>query len=552
MTWKDHTLELISAALKDDLEETPVPVIVRGRTRPDTEAGPMGFDSEKTRSMMEGMGINIRPLEDLAITQTKASKLTPSVSVEMSVADLRTLLEQSDALKVEAVALDYPCYPMLSESTGQIGCPTVWDMGYTGSGITVGVLDTGLDVSTGDLNVKATASFVHGETEADIVGHGTHVAGIVGSTRSSEYPGVAPDATLACAKVLGMYGGNESDIARGVEWCIEQGARVLNLSLGGPGSRYSPMVDALRIADSLEVVVVASAGNEGPELGTVGSPGCCDFVITVGSVDKENALTNYSSRGPVYEMEVKPDILAPGGGIGGFGCFYSGGIISLLSKYSEQESACIVGRRHVKMSGTSMASPHIAGVVALLLQAMEEESIQPLPIGLTKHIKHALMATAVDLHLDPVEQGAGLVDVPAALDAIVGDTVPEEIQLPETRAPQANYGCSMAGHATMSQAASLATIQRRFVLPVSPLCSALITAAGRGSKEALTALNRLVPDSVVRSAVRSIARAIRHVPEKYVSAEVRTAVAELIGSGRARERPRRERRREGEGERLRA
>ncbi|MET7402958.1 S8 family serine peptidase [Dactylosporangium sp. NPDC005572] len=285
----------------------------------------------------------------------------------------------------------------LAESTAQIGAPAAWARGLTGKGVKVAVLDTGVDLDHPDLagRVSTTASFVPGETVDDGNGHGTHTISTVGGTGAE--PGVAPDADLIAGKVLSDAGtGEDSWVIAGMEWAVAQHAKVVSMSLGDslPSDGTDPVSTALNTLSAQSgTLFVVAAGNTGAEA-AMGAPGVADAALTVAAVDRDDQLAYFSSRGPRYgDYGLKPDIAAPGVDI----------------------TAAAPGGGYATMSGTSMATPHVAGAAAILAQQH--------PDWTGARLKDALMGSSKALpQLDAYAVGAGRVDIPASLDADVTAT----------------------------------------------------------------------------------------------------------------------------------
>ena len=307
----------------------------------------------------------------------------------------------------------------LKDSVPLIHADAVHKRGVLGEGVKVGVIDTGVDASC-SLRSKVISyrNFVPEEEYGDYSGHGTHVAGIIAGDEEV-YRGVAPKAKIISAKVLNRMGeGDEQLIADGMLWACMEGAEILNLSLGiylmipGRGIyRGEGFLD--RICDALThkgIVIVVSAGNEGPEEGTIGSPACSKEVITVGAVDKHRRLASYSSRGTVGGI-TKPDLVAPGG----TGGSRDEGIISVRSQLAS-ESEAYPDECHTYLCGTSMAAPHVSGAAALILEAVGKRGI----VVPNRHffVKKVLMESATDLGYRRNEQGTGLVNVDKALSSV--------------------------------------------------------------------------------------------------------------------------------------
>jgi subtilisin family serine protease len=285
----------------------------------------------------------------------------------------------------------------LDRSVPQIGAPVAWKAGYDGTGVTVGILDTGIDATHPDLagRIAGVQNFTDAPDTDDMVGHGTHVASIIagsGAASGGRYRGVAPGAKLLIGKVCGTESCSESSILAGMQWAAPQ-ATVINMSLGG---QDTPDVDPLEQAVNdltarYGTLFVIAAGNDG--VAPVSSPGSADSALTVGAVDHDNKIADFSSRGPrLADEAVKPDITAPGVDI----------VAARAAHGTIGDPAPVAG--YVSLSGTSMATPHVAGAAAILTQ--EHPGWTP------RQRKTALMASAEPTPgATPYDQGAGRVDV---------------------------------------------------------------------------------------------------------------------------------------------
>ncbi|MDQ1064922.1 S8 family serine peptidase [Streptomyces canus] len=305
---------------------------------------------------------------------------------------------------IDKIWLDGKVGASLDVSVPQIGAPQVWKSGYDGKGVKVAVLDTGVDAGHPDLagKIGETKSFVPDQAVQDGHGHGTHVAStIVGSGAASEgrRKGVAPGADLLIGKVLNNAGqGQDSWIIAGMEWAARSGAKIVSMSLGGtasgPSDVLSETVDEL--SASTGTLFVIAAGNSGPSEQTVGTPGIADSALTVGAVDKSDKLASFSSRGPrIGDFAVKPEITAPGAAI-------------TAARAAGTTMGTPVDDYYTTSSGTSMATPHVAGAAALVAQAHPDWTGQ--------QIKQALATTAKTNTVNSVfEQGDGRVDAVGAV-----------------------------------------------------------------------------------------------------------------------------------------
>ncbi|MFK4099315.1 S8 family peptidase [Streptomyces sp. NPDC019531] len=308
--------------------------------------------------------------------------------------------------KVTKIWLDGKVKASLDKSVPQIGAPTAWAAGYDGKGVKIAVLDTGIDATHPDLKdrIDGEKNFSESGAADDVVdraGHGTHVASIVagsGAKAGGKYKGVAPGARLLVGKVLGDNGeGDYSATIAGMQWAVAQGAKVVNMSLGGedtPGT--DPIEQAVDdLSASSGTLFVIAAGNDGSKRATVGSPGSAEAALTVGAVDRQDAMADFSSRGPTADGTLKPDITAPGVDI-------------VAARAAKGYMGDPAADGYVSMSGTSMATPHVAGAAAILVQEHPDWTGAQIKAALTASTKPTPGASSY-------AQGAGRVDLAKAI-----------------------------------------------------------------------------------------------------------------------------------------
>jgi subtilisin len=234
------------------------------------------------------------------------------------------------------------CSETVDWSLTDFGIPELWPK-TTGKGIKVAVLDTGCAMMHPDLKdqILDAEDFTGSKIgPSDTNGHGTHCCGVIAAKRNEVgVVGVAYDAKLLVGKVLNDVGAGSADtIAKGIEWAVSKKANIISMSFGSPSS-HPRIKAAVDFAASKNVLLIAAAGNEGPGPLTVGYPANYPSVLAVAAVDPNKKVAKFSSRGPGV------DIAAPG--------------VDILSTYPP--------KNYAKLSGTSMATPFVSGVVALLL-----------------------------------------------------------------------------------------------------------------------------------------------------------------------------------------
>jgi subtilisin family serine protease len=301
----------------------------------------------------------------------------------------------------------------LDKSVPQIGAPKAWAAGYDGKGVKIAVLDTGVDATHADLKgqVIGARNFTTSPDTTDKVGHGTHVASIAagtGAKSGGKYKGVAPGAKILNGKVLDDGGyGSDSEVLAGIEWAAAEGADVVNMSLGGGDT---PAIDPLeaavnKLSEEKGILFAIAAGNEG-DFGeqTIGSPGSAAAALTVGAVDDKDVLADFSSRGPGMDGALKPDVTAPGVDI-------------TAASAPGNQIAAEVGEKpagYMTISGTSMATPHVAGAAALLKQQH--------PAWKYAELKGALTGSTKGGKYTPFQQGTGRIQVDKAIkQSVIGD-----------------------------------------------------------------------------------------------------------------------------------
>ncbi|MGI5486990.1 S8 family serine peptidase [Microtetraspora malaysiensis] len=386
----------------DDAHSASIPTIVRYSEKTAMKAG--------APSALKGGRVtrNLPGIRGAAVTVDKkqGDKFWKAVDDDTATAGTpKTKLSGG----IQHLWLDGKVAALLDKSVPQIGAPDAWAAGYDGTGVKVAVLDTGVDKNHPDLvdRVAESQSFVPDETVQDGHGHGTHVASTIagsGAASGGKYKGVAPGAKLLVGKVLANAGfGQESWILDGMDWAAHSGAKVVSMSIGGGAGAdgTDPMAMAVNeLTAKTGVLFTIAAGNDGPGPTTVGTPGAADAALTVGAVDSADAVTDFSSRGPRGgNGGLKPEITAPGFQI-------------VAARATGTNMGTPVDDKYTSASGTSMATPHVAGAAAILAQEH--------PDWTAARLKSQLISTAKTTAGTPVHaQGAGRVDLGRAARQVV-------------------------------------------------------------------------------------------------------------------------------------
>lgn len=322
-----------------------------------------------------------------------------------------TIYRLMDSSEIKYISFDSKVYTLLDLASPSIEAYLPHDKGYEGEGITVAVIDTGVaphkDLIKPENRIIGFKDLINKrDIPYDDNGHGTHVAGIIagnGYSSRGKYVGIAPKANILSIKAMDENGGGStSGIVEAIAYVVatkdKYNTRVLNLSIGTPATNNcnrDPLCRAVEKAIEAGLIVVVSAGNSGPNKQTILSPGINPRAITVGAVDdkrtidiSDDTIAEFSSRGPTADGLIKPDLVAPGVSIN-----------SLSNANIESYSP---------LSGTSMATPMVAGSVALLLN--KYRNITP------SEVKQKLLNSCIDLKNSKDTQGAGLLNLKLLFD----------------------------------------------------------------------------------------------------------------------------------------
>jgi serine protease AprX len=382
--------------------------------------------------------------------------------------------------------------PVLSDpqqwAPQKIQAPQAWQEAQaTGHAVNVAVLDSGVDLDHEDLQCPGKLLVVPGsdftganDGPDDVNSHGTHVAGSIGActNNGTGIAGVAPDTTIIPIQVLDAEGsGTVEGISEGIKKAADSGAHVINMSLslgvGAPGSGaigwvpgFVPEIDAaVEYANSKGVVVVAAAGNE--TLPLCEYPAIAEDVVCVGATDNRDLKSYYSGfpNKPDNEDTFGPSLVAPGGsGAPGFCDLYEENILSTVPAELDNET-CTGVDAYANKSGTSMATPHVAGVAALVydrLAAVRSPENRAAVVS-------ALTSSAVDLGApgyDPVF-GSGRVDALAAVQAV--DVVaPEPTETPVAAPTVVEF---TQGSATAAQYSDEAVVEAALTSANAPIAN---------------------------------------------------------------------------------
>ena len=294
----------------------------------------------------------------------------PRITVHQHLADEKALAAAAETLS-----------DRINWAQWLLGIPDVW-METMGEGVKVAVLDTGIDTDHPDLqDAIADSRDFTGDGIEDANGHGTHCAGIIGARLNEVgFVGVAPECQLLIGKVLNNGGQGSYDwISQGIDWAVEKKAHIISMSLGGPKSADT-LYKAIHSALTAGVYVMCAAGNEGSLFqNSIGYPGRYGGVITVASHDENGNRSGFSSRGGEI------DVMAPGSKI--WSTYKDGG--------------------YAELSGTSMATPFVAGLAALIVSKHINTANNNTPIGNNEDLRNHILWMATHPGYHDNETGYG-------------------------------------------------------------------------------------------------------------------------------------------------
>ncbi len=414
-------LKELAEKVKD--EKGLIPLIIRANNGDEVSAANdfvdfTGAQNVENLELIDAFAADVTPEAFDKLMKNAPQGMTITFDEKVSVSDPVELSRPEEMKKELEARADSGPSLQLDNAIRSLGIEKLWEQGYKGQGVTIAVIDTGIAPHP-DYEVKAFKDWVAGKTEAyDDQGHGTHVSGCAlgdGTMSGGKYMGPAPEADLVGIKVLDKHGsGRLSDIIKGVQWAVahkeEHDIDIINMSLGGPAFasyKNDPVAQSVEKAVEAGIIAMVAGGNSGPKPSTIGTPGNHPKAFTVGALNDQGTATRsddtvafFSSRGPTaHDGLTKPDILSPGVAI-----------TATNAKDSALDRAPVphIGQSYITISGTSMATPVMAGIVASVLSANPDMT--------PEQVKEIFMSSADKLEgEDGNSQGSGMVDPQEAL-----------------------------------------------------------------------------------------------------------------------------------------
>jgi subtilisin family serine protease len=410
----DPSISLYAESPEDDIqiivEFTETPLIQYHKELKDKKISDI-------KNLMKNKEANINKQQDKVKSQIlKETNAKIKIKWKYTINGMAMTVKRKDIEKIKKidgvknVDLDYPIYAELQQSVPQVGTPTLWkdytlqEKNITGTGIIVAVLDTGIDYNHPDIANCTNSTFLAGDcvrvpygydfvnnddNPFDDNSHGTHCAGIIGA--NGNIMGMAPNVTFIAIKVLGSSGsGYTTDLISGAENATAYGVDVISMSIGSSGLWTGSMNTVMDSVEAANITWVVAAGNSGPNNYTLSSWATYDQAFAIGSATKDNTISSFSSRGYAINSNgsvltwIKPDVLGIGSSI----------------------NSTIPGGSYAVKSGTSMATPQVAGLVALIKQVH--------PTWTPREIRSAIALSANSLGYHVSNQGSGLINATAS------------------------------------------------------------------------------------------------------------------------------------------
>ncbi len=369
-----------------------------------------GMKDSETNALLEEHGMtSIGQIEQIGVRVLAVPDGEEMNKVEVLRADPRVMYAEPDYIYYALTVPDDTYYSAYQWNMPYINAENGWDVTTGLSGITIAIVDTGVDTGHPDLSSKIVSGYDFVNSDGyplDDNGHGTHVAGIAAAvTNNSEgVAGVSWGAKIMPVKVLNSSGsGSLSDVANGIIWAADQGAQIINMSLGSTVAS-STLEDAINYAYGKGALLVAAAGNEYDSGNPTSYPAAYSHVLAVGAIGDSDEHAYYSNTG------VYVDVVAPGG--------------NPSSSYDTNPNHWILstywrgsGYSYAQIAGTSQAAPHVAGLAALILSVNGSLT--------NDQVEQIIEDTAVDLGASGRDDtfGYGKIDVAAALAAAQSPTV---------------------------------------------------------------------------------------------------------------------------------
>ena len=412
-------------------------------------------------------------IEALSLSPTHELTIINAIAVDLSPEQL-ALLKSNKALsitqnhKVELTSVrgwGKRKWQPLADVPRYIEADYAHAIGAFGDDVTIGFLDTGIDSIEGTSFGLGLSTDLYGRDKFwgtyDAItntisnysneenGHGTHVASVAANADYDIYGkiyGVAPNAAVVGIRAFDSEGkATYADVIRGIEWAVQVkdqiNLRVLNMSFGGPQRSYyweDPLNQAVMRAWQEGIVVVASAGNDGPEPMTIGVPGNVPYIITVGAMtdsyteyySADDKIATFSAAGPTPAGFVKPDLVAPGGHVAGLMAFDT----HIVQQHPEYHN----GGKYFEMSGTSQAAAVVSGVAALMIA--QDPSLTPDEVKCRLiDSAHTAMNSESKIAYSVFQQGSGVVNARDALNSTASNCANQSLDIAKDLSGEEHY-----------------------------------------------------------------------------------------------------------------